>query len=61
MWCSWVFLANIYIFKDYIIGIIDEYNPPKRVLLIKLISKSFNQIVCVYLPDCVLNWNGNGC
>ena len=61
MWCFWVFLANIFFLKDYIIGIIDEYNPPKRVLLIKLISKSSNQIVCVYLPDCVLNWNGNGC
>ena len=54
------FSSKYFFLKDYIIGIIDEYNPPKRVLLIKLISKSSNQIVCVYLPDCVLNWNGNG-
>ena len=55
------FSSKYFFLKDYIIGIIDEYNPPKRVLLIKLISKSSNQIVCVYLPDRVLNWNGNGC
>ena len=55
------FSSKYFFLKDYIIGIIDEYNPPKRVLLIKLISKSSNQIVCVYLPNCVLNWNGNGC
>ena len=38
-----------------------EYNQPKRVLLIKFVSKSSNRIVMCLLTNYVLNWIGSGC